>query len=193
VNLPFNWFDILLLAVLGVGLVQGRKRGMSGEWVGVVKWLIILFGCALISQPLGGLIAAPGVFGPTVSCVVAYLSAMLLVFLVFARFQRRLHAKPVDTDFFGRGEYYLGMACGGVRLNCMLLVVLALLHARSFSPSEIKAIDDYQASEYGSHVFPTFPAVQAAVFDKSLTGPWIKQYLWFLLINTAENPPKQTR
>jgi uncharacterized membrane protein required for colicin V production len=193
VNLAFNLFDILLGAVLGLGLVQGRKRGMSGEWVGMIKWLIILCMCAVMYQPLGQLIAAPGVFSIVSSCLIAYLGVTLVILLIFSRAERRLRDKQVNTDFFGRGEYYLGMVSGGVRVSCILLVVLALLNARSFSPAEVQAMEDYQSSTYGTHVFPSLPSVQAAVFERSLTGPWIRHYLGFLLINLDKKDYKQAR
>ena len=34
-----------------------------------------------------------------------------------------------ENNFFGGGEYYLGMSSGMVRFACMLLAVLALLNA----------------------------------------------------------------
>lgn len=181
-NLVFNLFDVLLGAVLGVGMVQGRRRGMSAEWLNLVKWLVILFACAAIYQPAGWLIARAGVFNEVTSCLLAYLGATVLIFLGFSWAERRLRGRLAGTDFFGRGEYYLGMASGAVRTSCILLVALALLNARSFTPAEVQAIESYQSSEYGSHLFPSLPTVQAAVFKNSLTGPWIKQDLGFLLI-----------
>jgi Colicin V production protein len=191
VKLAFNLFDVLLLATLVLGLAQGRKRGMSGEWTGLLKWLVVLFGCAAIYWPLGRIIAEPGVFSFVSSCLIAYLGATLLIILAFSWAERRLRGKLVGSDFFGQAEYYLGAASGAVRMGCLALIALALLNARSFSPAEVRAMEAYQSSVYGSHVFPSLPAVQAEVFDQSLTGPWIKQNLGFLLINSEE--PKVDR
>src|SRR5689334_1136765 len=194
--LAFNLFDVLLVTILLDGIVPGRKRGMSGELLSVFKWLAILFGCAVIYQPTGRLVAHSGLFSLVSACLMAYLGAALLILVAFAAAERRLSGRLVGSDMFGRGEYYWGMAAGMVRSSCMLLVALALLNARSFSAAEVKAMESFQDAAYGSHFFPTLHTAQAAVFEKSLTGPWIKQDLGFLLINPTEaeqQPPKGSK
>src|ERR1041385_4342703 len=57
-ELPFNLFDILLGAVLVAGLIHGRKHGLSRELVGLVKWIALLLGSALIYQPVGKILAS---------------------------------------------------------------------------------------------------------------------------------------
>ena len=94
--------------------------------------------------------------------------------------------KLLGSDAFGRTEYYLGMASGLVRFGCMLLVALALLNARYFSPAEVRAMQKYNDEVYGSDYFPGLHSVQEAVFEKSITGPFIKQHLDFLLIKPTE-------
>ena len=42
-DLSFNWFDLCVLAMLIVGIVIGRKRGMSLELLSVLQWLVIVF------------------------------------------------------------------------------------------------------------------------------------------------------
>ena len=191
-NLAINLFDLLLVGVLVGGMVHGRKQGMSGELLSLLKWLAILFGCAAIYQPVGRLVAQPGVFSLVSACLIVYLGAALLILLGFSLVQRRLGDKVVRSDLFGRGEYYLGMASGMVRFSCMLLVALAVLNARSFSPAEVRAREAFQNAAYGSEVFPTLHSVQVAVFEKSLAGPWIKQDLGFLLINPTEAEPQRS-
>jgi len=70
-ELPFNLFDILLLAILAAGIMRGRKRGLSNELVGLAKWVTLLFGCALLYRPAGTLVANAGPF----SLLTAYLFA----------------------------------------------------------------------------------------------------------------------
>lgn len=182
----FNFFDLLLIAVLAAGIVQGRKRGMSGEIIALLRWLAILLICAAIYQPLGDMVAQTGLFTQEFSYLLVYLAAALVLFLGFSMVERELRPKLTGSDVFGRGEYYLGMASGLVRATCVLLVALALLNGRSFTPREVKAMDAYQDATFGSQLFPTFYSVQTAVFQKSLTGPWIRQDLGFLLVR----PPK---
>jgi len=191
--MAFNWFDVLLIAALGGGMVQGRRRGMSIEWLALLQWLIILFGCALVYQPVALLISRPGFFSIVSSCLIAYLGATLLLLLGFSWADRHLRPKLVKSDFFGRSEYYLGMASGLLRASCILLVGLALLNARTFTPAEVKQMEAYESSAYGSHVFPSLPTVQSGVFDQSLTGPWIKDKLGFLLIHSTTNQLASSR
>jgi hypothetical protein len=123
--------------------------------------------------------------------VLAYVGGALLVVLLFAGIKRLLGGKLLGSDAFGRAEYYLGMGSGVVRLTCILLAALALLNARYFSPTEVRAMEQFQDEVYGSNFFPTLHTVQASVFDKSLTGPWIKRYLGFLFIKPTEPENKQ--
>jgi hypothetical protein len=69
--------------------------------------------------------------------------------------------------------------------------VLALLNARYYSQAEIKAKLKYTNDVYGSDFFPTLQSVQSQVFEKSLTGSWIKNQLAFLLIKPAAPQPAQ--
>jgi hypothetical protein len=185
-KLGFNFFDLLLGAGLVVGLLYGRKRGMSRVWVGLLKWLLILFVGAVVYQPLGGLLAKSGLLGPTASCLIVYLGVAVLILFLFAGPERRVRAEGTENDYFGRAEYYFGMISGAVQACCMVLVTLAVLNARSFTPAEVKAKEAYQFAAYGSHVFPTLYDMQVEVFERSLTGPWIKQDLGFLLINPRD-------
>lgn len=181
-----NLFDFLLVAVLAGGLLYGRKQGISIEWFGVTKWLALLLGCAVFYRPTGILVAQAAGLNLLTAYLLAYLGTALVILLLFAMFRRRLAPKLVGTDAFGRGEYYLGMASGMVQFACMLLMALALLNARAFTPAELKALDQYQEAAYGSSVFPNLHSFQAAVFERSLFGPWIQQDLGFLLINPTE-------
>jgi len=121
------------------------------------------------------------------SCyLVAYVGGALLVLLVFTAIKRSIGGKLLGSDIFGRSEYYLGMMSGLVRCTCILLAALALLNARYFSPTEVRAMEKFQDDVYGSNFFPTLHSLQSTVFDRSLTGPWIKENLGFLLIKPTE-------
>ena len=186
-RLPVNAFDVLLLAVLAAGIARGRKHGMSEELLGLLQWLTIVVVCGFLYEPVGLLIGQFTTLFGRLSCfLLAYLAAALVVVGLFALLKRGLGGKLLGSDVFGRAEYYLGMSSGVVRACCILLAVLALLNARYFSPTEVRAMEKFQDDMYGSNFFPTLHTVQATVFDKSLTGPWIKQNLGFLLIKPTE-------
>jgi len=182
-QLPVNLFDLVVIGVVVAGIARGRKHGMSVELLSLLKWLAIVFGCAAIYAPLGLMVEAfTPMFGQLTCYLIAYISGALLLLVLFAGIKRALDGKLLGSDIFGRSEYYLGMGSGLVRFSCMLLAALALLNARYFSPTEVRAMQNFQNDVYGSEYFPTLQSVQAMVFDKSLTGPWIKQNLGFLLI-----------
>jgi hypothetical protein len=182
-NPPFNLFDVLLAVVLIAGIVQGRKHGVSLELLSMAKWLILMLVCAAAYGPAGTLISVTGTFDLLSCYLFAYLGLALLIFLLFSILERRWLPKLTGSDIFGRGEYFLGMGSGMLRCACILLVGLALLNARDFSPTELKNLERYQEENYGSNIFPGLHSLQVAVFERSLTGGFIKQDLSFLLIN----------
>jgi hypothetical protein len=193
VKLPFNLFDILLVAVLITGVVHGRKQGLSRELIRLVKWGVLVFACAMIYQPAGMIIAKSGFCSILTSYLFAYLGSALLIFLLFSMLERRWTPKLTGSDIFGRSEYFLGMGSGMVRFACVLLMSLSLLNAREFTPAELKAIDQYEEEAYGAHVFPGLHSLQTEVFENSLTGSWIKQDLSFLLITPTAASQGTTR
>ena len=191
-RLPINFFDALVIVVLAAGIARGRKHGMSEELLSLIQWLAILFGCAAIYEPGGQMIGQfTSMFGRLSCYLLAYVGVGLLVALLFAGIKRALGGKLLGSDLFGRLEYYLGMGSGVVRFSCMLLAALALLNARYFSPTEVRAMEKFQDDVYGSNFFPTLHSLQATVFDRSLTGPWIKENLGFLLIKPIEPENRQ--
>lgn len=186
-QLPINLFDLVVIVVLFAGVAKGRKRGMSEELLTLLTWLAILFGCAALYEPGGQFVGAFTTMFGRLSCyLMAYVAGALGVMLLFAGIKRALGGKLVGSDIFGRSEYYLGMLAGLVRFSCMLLAALALLNARYFSPIEVRAMEKFQDDVYGSNFFPGLHSLQATVFDKSLTGPWIRANLGFLLIKPTE-------
>jgi uncharacterized membrane protein required for colicin V production len=190
-KLPINVFDLVVLATLLIGLLHGRKHGMSEELMGLLKWLAIVAGCAFVYEPAGEWFAKSSPFSLLASFLMVYIAAALLILGFFALFKHRIGGKLVGSDIFGRAEYYLGMGSGVVRLSCMLLAFLALLNARYFSPMEVRAMEKFQDDLYGSNYFPTWHTAQAVVFEKSISGPWIKEHLSFLLIKPTEPEDKQ--
>jgi len=181
-QLPVNMFDLILLAVLLVGVLRGRKHGMSEELMQVIKWLTIVVACAFLYQPGGNWLAHASPFSLLASFIFVYTGAALAILAAFALFKHQLGGKLVGSDIFGRSEYYLGMGSGLLRFACILVAALALLNARYFSREEVQAMRHFQDDMYGSNFFPTWQTAQEIVFEKSLTGPWIRDHLGFLLI-----------
>jgi uncharacterized membrane protein required for colicin V production len=181
--LPFNAFDILLVVILGAGIYTGRKEGMSGGLVPLLRWLCIVFVCAAAYEPVGHFFLQSTSLFSTLSCyLLAYVGSAIVIVVLFIAIKRGLGGKLVGSDVFGGTEYYLGMGSGLIRFACITIAFLALLNARLYSQKEIKAREAYVNDVYGKDYFPGLQVLQSSVFEKSLTGPWIKENLSFLLI-----------
>ncbi|MCU0784553.1 MAG: CvpA family protein [Verrucomicrobia bacterium] len=181
-KLPFNWFDLVLVAVLIMGIFRGRKRGMSEELMTMLQWIVTVIVCSIGYQPVGVWLANVSLLSLLASYLVAYLLTALGVALAFVIFKRVLHGKLIGSDAFGKAEYYLGMPTGMLRFGCVLLAGLALLNAPLYTQQEIQAYKKFQMENFDSEFFPGLQSLQSYVFEKSLTGPSIKKYLGFLLI-----------
>ena len=192
-KMPVNWFDLILLIILLIGIQRGRKRGMSEELMTLLRWLTLVAVCGLLYAPVGKAITDATVFNLLSGYLIAYLALALCVAIFFSFLKRAVGGKLTGSDLFGRGEYYLAMPAGMIRCACMLLFGLALLNARLYSQAEIKAWDAYQKDVYGSDFFPTLSLVQRQVFEQSFTGPYIRQYLGFLLIRQTAPEKKEIR
>jgi hypothetical protein len=180
--LPINWFDIVVLIVLFVGYLRGKKHGMSKELLLVVKWLALVLICAIAYEPLGLWLDSLLHVGKLTCFVLAYSLIAGVIVLLFVGLKETLGAKLAGSDAFGKGEFYLAMPAGILRFTCVLLAVLALLNARLYHTSEIKDMQKFQNDNYGSQFFPTLSSLQSDVFENSFTGPQIKKYMSFLLI-----------
>ena len=184
-NLPFNWFDIAILAVLGFGLHRGRKHGMSEELMLVIKWLAIIIVGAFSYSILGDLIAQSTVFSHLASYAMAYLAIAVIITASFLGMKKLTRGKLVGSDVFGGAEYYLGMAAGMLRYSCILVFALAFINAPLYTQADIKARQAYENEWYGSDFFPGFQTLQSEVFERSFVGPYIRSSLGFLLIKST--------
>jgi uncharacterized membrane protein required for colicin V production len=192
-GMPFNWFDIVAVVLLGFGLFRGRRNGMSKELLPLVQWLVIVSVSGLVYPKLAGLLAGfiPDKFW---TCFLSYLALATVVFIVFTFIKQQIAEKLVAGDFFKGGEYYLGMMAGLVRYACVLMFVLALMNAPVFTPAEIAAQTSRDAQNFGGgagtgfsgNYFPHFSQIQTAVFKESFLGPRIKNIAGMLLIDTGQ-------
>lgn len=178
-----NWFDLVVLVVLILGLIRGRKRGMSEELLDVLQWLTIVVVSALAYRPLGDFLASYVSIQRLFAYLTSYLVAVGVIFIFFKVIRRAVGEKLVGSDIFGRMEYYFGMVAGMLRFFCILLVGLALFNAYYISDAEMAAEVKRQAKEFGGSITrPTLGTMQVAVFRESVTGPLIKKHLGNQLI-----------
>lgn len=189
-TLPINWFDIVVLILLLIGFRSGRKHGMSQEVMFMLTWVALVFVCGIAYEPLGLWLASTVGMGKLLAYILGYALTGAFVAMVFVFLKRVIGERLKGSDTFGKAEYYLAMPAGMLRFACIILAGLALLNARLYQTSEIKAMTKFQDDNYGSQFFPTLQSVQADVMEKSFVGSQTKKYLSFLLIKpTAPATP----
>ncbi len=197
-NLPFNWFDVMLLLVLGFGVWRGRRNGMSKEVMPMFQWLTLVLVCGMGYPLFAPTYANTLGTGKLASALLGYFTLALAVWLVFYILKRIFVPLLTGSNFFGGGEYYWGMFSGMVRFACILLAALALLNAPYFTQADIQARRDYNNRWFGGgqkgfsgDFIPNLPTVQEQVFKKSFTGSYLTNYLGTLLIDTTPPAVKQ--
>ena len=181
-NFSFSWIDLVIAGVLVVGIIRGRKRGMSEELLDLLKWILIVVVAGFGYEPLGSMLTGSTMFSRLACYVAMYTALVFSLVLLFAFIRRQIGGKIIGSDVFGSAEYYLGMCAGVVRYACVTLVVMALLNARYFSPAEVHDKIKYQEDNFGSIYFPTLCSVQNEVFVRSLIGRLTQDYLGTVLI-----------
>ncbi len=177
-----SWIDLIVLTVLVVGIIRGRKRGMSEEVLDLMKWVLILITAGYIYQPVGDELAMMTPLSHLTCYVFVYGSVILTLHGFFAILRRAIGDKLVSSDAFGGGEYYLGMAAGLFRYMCVIIIALAFLNARQYTPEELAYDEAFQENNFGSIRLPTPKRMQRAVFENSLTGALARNYLSTYLI-----------
>src|SRR5580698_7964844 len=213
-HLGFNWVDLAVVLVLVFAFWQGRRRGMTKEFLPTIEWVLILFGAGFGHVFLADWFQQEGfvrkVFGNhfnerTAALMSAYLIILSVIFITFSLLKRKYNPKLEGSSFFGGNEYYWGVAAGLVRYVCLILVALALLNGPYYSPNEIAAIQQYKLNNFaaGGHVkgmendtgdfIPSVYEVQDTVFKNSFIGAFIKQDLSVLLINSTAAVKKTAR
>ena len=195
-KLPVNWFDAAVLLVLGLGLFFGRKHGMTKEIMRVFQWLAVVIVCGLFYETAAQAVVNIAAWDKATSFVTGYMILAFLVWLVFLGLKRYFVPRLTGSNVFGNAEYYLGMFSGMIRSACMLFFALALLNAPVYTPAEVAAHQAYVKRWYGGGIYggnyiPDLQQVQESVFKRSFTGPYIKDYLGPLLINTK--PPESQK
>ncbi len=193
-NLPVNWFDGVVLGMLIIGLFRGRKLGMSKEVLPLLKWVSLVVVCGLWYPKAAQLLVNTAGLSKLPSCIFGYLLLAFAVSIVFVIIRRLMVSRLAENNLFGSGEYYLGMVSGMIQFACLLLAVLAFLNAPFYTAADIKQHDAYVkrwfgGGTYSGDFFPSLQTIQDEVFTRSFTGPYIKDYLSPLLIETGP-PPK---
>jgi uncharacterized membrane protein required for colicin V production len=181
-----NWFDLLVIGLVVFGLWRGRKRGLSEELLDVLQWLSIVVIGALMYRPVAAALSGATRLPAFYANVLSYVTIALAIKLLFGLVRRAAGTKLVQSDAFGRFEYYLGMVAGVVRFSCILLFALSFLHAKHISDNDRLATAKMQADNFGSISFPTFGSLQQTIFYESVSGQFIRRNLRAQLVQPAK-------
>jgi len=180
--LHMNWFDLAVVVWLIIGVFRGRKHGMSQELLPLVQWVGVVIVAGLFYLPIArpfaqrtGLTLLP--------CVLAsYVFLGCLIYGLLGNLKEKLDAKFQEGDYFGSGEYYLGMTSGVIRFICILLTFLAVMNSRIITKAEREATLKMQQKNFEEIRFPTYGEVQNTVLFESSTGNFVRAYLPNFLI-----------
>ncbi len=186
-NVMFGYFDIFAIGWLILGLIVGRKRGMSQEFLPLLQWIGIVTAAGLLYAPFSPIIHQCTQFTPLWSNITAYLLIAIGVHFIYLGLKRMLAERLVKKDLFGRSEFYLGMVVGFARFGCMLLALIALMNSKVATAAELKETEKFQAAWFSDIRFPTYGEFQQDVLFKSCTGNFVETNLKPILIATASN------
>ena len=192
-SLPISWVDFVTLIVVGIGFVRGRKRGLSEELLDTFQWITIVVAGAFFYRQLGELMNQRPVLSPVTYYLMSYILIALVTSMVFMFFKKRFGQKLVESDIFGRFEFYGGMMAGSVRWLCMYFFLLSMLHAPQYTAEELARRKKEVDYNYGSDFFPIIDKIQAEVFAVSLTGKGAEEYLARFLIDPTSQDAKPLR
>jgi uncharacterized membrane protein required for colicin V production len=191
-KVPFGWFDVALVLILVFGFYRGRKNGMTREILPMFFWVATVLVCGLCYAMVGDLYIQLSGWSRLCCYLLAYFTLMFAVYLVYLFLKKFLQPRLNGSNYFGGGEYYLGMAAGVIRYACIIFVALALLNAPYYSAADIIKNKAYAArwfggglDGYGGDYFPTVQSVQESVFKKSFLGSLIKEYADPMLVNSV--------
>ncbi|HEX3624398.1 MAG TPA: CvpA family protein [Verrucomicrobiae bacterium] len=189
-GLPFNWFDVAVLVLLGFGVFRGRKNGMTRELAPTLQWALAAIVPALGYPFLAQIYNDQCHFGKLWSALLAFMSIAAVIFLIFTPIKKTLKKRAENGGLFGGSEYYLGMCSAPVRYACMIMFALALINAKSYTAADLAAKKAYNERWYGGGLYagnymPDLHTAQDSIFKQSFLGPYIQDDLAVLLIQTG--------
>lgn len=176
--LSVGWFDPIFIMVLAFGFWRGRHNGASDEWFHVLKWFMICVTAAMVSGPVGGLMAKWAGRSQYASTVLGYFIGGGFAFIAFACMEGFGVDKMVEPDFFGKAQPHAGAGLGVIKFMLILMIPLALIYGRRFG--------DKPTSFHGR--------MKAGIFDNSLSGALVaKAGGWLMFKPVSNSKPSKGR
>src|SRR5579863_10365520 len=93
--LPINWFDVVAVVVIMVGLNRGRKNGMSEELMITLQWVAIVVVGAFAYRPVGDMLAQTSPVSHLFCYIAIYITAAIVTKLAFGMFKKAIGGKLV--------------------------------------------------------------------------------------------------
>lgn len=177
-----SWFDLIVVVFIAIGLIRGKRRGMSQELLDFLMWVGIVVLGALGYKFIASVIVQKTGLELLWAQVLGYFAIVLVCLIVKSMLERFIQDSIIEWNLFGGLEYILGMFAGAIRFLCMLLMVLALLNAKLITDQERQEEIKKQEKELGSVFFPSLGQIQHSVFNESLSGRFVKKQLSWVLI-----------
>ncbi len=176
-SITFSWFDLVVAALLVVGFIHGRKRGMSGELVDLMAALAMMVVAGEYYPPVSAFLTRFTNLAMPWANLLSYGAIIFAVFSIIGVVKSKMGSKLVSGDLFGRGEYYLGAFAGLVRYFCYFVVALSVINSKTVSVAEAEAAAAAQEKEFGSSFFPSPKQIHVAIVHKSLFSTLVKNQM----------------
>jgi uncharacterized membrane protein required for colicin V production len=182
-----NWFDAAVAVWLIIGIFRGRKHGMSQELLPVTQWIAIIIVTSLFYLQLAHVMADYTKLTLWPCAIICYVVIGCFVYAMLGKLKKKLDDAFQEGDYFGKGEYYLGMTSGVIRFTCILIALLAIMNSRIITKAERDATLKMQEKNFEGVRFPTYGEVQNTVLFESATGNLVRAYLGHFLIQPVNS------
>jgi hypothetical protein len=176
--------DIVVLITALLGMRIGHRRGVTQELMRLLMWLVLIYTPPWVCRQLDSQVVQYTGISMLWSRFVLYGGTAALAFILVTMAKNALQDRITSMNLFGKLEYPLGSLAGVLRYFCIIVMVLALIHAR--------AATDAERAQGGA-----WSQVQDNVFEKSWSGQFVEKYLDTLLIpatipGVMYSPPKES-
>src|SRR5271170_8302266 len=104
-DLSYNWFDITVIILLGLGFFRGRKNGMSRELLPTLQWVALVLVCGLGYSLVAQLFRNATSLDQLTSDVLAYLLLASVVWVLTSIPKHKFADRLAVSNFFGASEF----------------------------------------------------------------------------------------